>query len=402
MKVVQINAYYNQGSTGKICKSISNILNKNNIENYVFYTQNNNNDQNGINYNFGKLYTLIQSIKSKILGNNGFNSKLITYRLIKYIEEINPDIVHLHNLHAQNINLTIFLDFLKQQKIKTIFTFHDCWLITGYCTHFDMVGCDKWKYGCRNCEYYKNYSFFVDKSYSNWEKKKRLLSNLNPVFTAPSKWMVGLLNESSIKSKYNTVIYNGIDLKIFYPRRVDRNSIIKTNSKYIVLGVSERWNEKKGLDVFINLSKLLDKRFQIVLIGTDINIDQILPNNIISIHRTSNQSQLAEYYTISDVFVNTTREEVLGLVNIESLACGTPVITFDTGGSSECIDESTGIVVKKDDIKKLKESIEYVCISRKFTQNLCVSRAEEFNENILYEQYVELYKSYYFNNGGKP
>lgn len=390
MKIVQINAYYKDGSTGKICASISNLLTSHNVENYVFYTQGKHISDKAINYNFSKLYTLIQSAKSRILGNNGFNSIILTYKLILYLNKINPDIVHLHNLHAQNVNLTILFKFLKKSNINTLITFHDCWLLTGYCMHFDMIGCNKWKTGCKHCQEHKKYSFLFNKSFNNWNKKRNLISDLKPYITTPSNWMKNIVQNSLIDYSDIKVIYNGINLNVFKPTHFSL-STFTIRKKYTVLGVAERWNEKKGLDVFEKLSRILSDEYQIILVGVDKNIQKNLSSNILSINRTQNQLELAQLYSCADVFVNATREEVLGLVNLESLACGTPVVTFKTGGSPECIDEKTGIIVEKNDIFALKEAIEYICQNHPFLKKDCLHRASMFDEKNLYKQYYDLY-----------
>lgn len=392
MKIVQINAYYKNGSTGKICASISEKLNEKGVENYVLFTQKTHSNSSAINYNLGIIYTFIQSFKSKLFGNNGFNSTLITYRLIHMMKKIKPDIVHMHNLHAQNINLSIFLKYLKKEEIKTVFTFHDCWLLTGYCMHFDMIGCSKWKTGCVHCDYYNKYSWLLNKSHRNWKLKRKLISDLNPVITVPSNWMKRIVLSSELNYKSVNVIYNGINLDVFKPT-YNHIFLDQYKNKHIVLGVAERWDEKKGLDVFMKLANELDDSFQIILVGTNEQIDKILPNNVISIHRTENQTDLVEIYTAAKVFVNTTREEVLGLVNIEALACGTPVITFNTGGSPECINEATGKVIEKNDFSTLKKEIIKCCKENKFKSKDCIDKALEFDEKKLYEEYIRVYEN---------
>ena len=165
-----------------------------------------------------------------------------------------------------------------------------------------------------------------------------------------------------------------------------------SDDKYIVLGVAFDWGIRKGLDVFVELSRRLDKKYQIVLVGTDKTIDKKLPNNIISINRTQSQNELAEIYTAADVFVNPTREEVFGLVNIEALACGTPGITFKTGGSPECYDETCGSVVAYNDIDTMEKEIVRVCDQRPYSKEACIKKALCFDKNIKIKEYMKLYE----------
>ena len=190
------------------------------------------------------------------------------------------------------------------------------------------------------------------------------------------------------------MIHNGIDLSVFKPTKSnfrERNNIHK--DKFIVLGVAFGWGVKKGLDVFIELSKRLPDLYQIVLVGTDDQVDKLLPEGVVSIHRTQNQSELAEIYTAADVFVNPTREEVLGLVNLEALACGTPVVSFRTGGSPECIDETCGCVVECDNIDELEKKIIQIRSGNLYGQEQCIRRARFFDYKQKYDEYINLYLS---------
>lgn len=208
----------------------------------------------------------------------------------------------------------------------------------------------------------------------------------------PSKWLAGLVKESYLKDYPVKVINNGIDLNIFKPTESDFRKKYGLENKYIVLGVAFGWGKRKGLDVFCELAKRLDsEKYQIVLVGTDDGIDELLPNNIISIHRTQNQTQLAEIYTAADVFANPTREENYPTVNMESIACGTPLVTFNTGGSPEIIDETCGTAVPKDDINAMCNEIIRVCETQPYSKVSCLKKAKGFNKNEKFEQYARLY-----------
>ena len=209
----------------------------------------------------------------------------------------------------------------------------------------------------------------------------------------PSQWLADQVKQSFLKDYPVKVIHNGIDLSIFKPTTNDFRKRYNCEDKKIVLGVSMGWDIKKGLDVFVELASRLPDDYQIVLVGGNEHTDQQLPSNVISIHRTQNQQELAEIYTAADVFANLTREEVLGLVNIEALACGTPVITFDAGGSPECIDESCGIVVPCDDIESIEKCIRQVCEKKTFSKEACIARARCFDQSERYSAYLDVYNS---------
>lgn len=390
MKIVQINALCGKGSTGKICVDVSKLLTEKGIENYILYSMSNSDYPLGIKFTNAK-YLKIQALKSRVFGNYGFNSKKATKNLIKELEKIQPDIVHIHNIHSNDVNLEMLFNYLRTNKIKVYWTFHDCWAMTAYCPHFDMIGCDKWKTLCHKCALRKSYSWFFDRSQKQYERKKAIFDGIDLTIVTPSKWLAGVVKESFLKDYDVKVTNNGIDLDIFKPTESDFREKYNLQNKKIVLGVSFGWGPKKGLDVFIELSKMLPENYQIVLVGTNDSVDKQLPSNIISIHKTNNQMELAGIYTSADVFVNPTRQDTYPTVNMESLACGTPVITFKTGGSPEILGECCGSVVDKNDVEGMKTEIIRICEGKSDFVNACLERALDFNRSDRYQDYINLY-----------
>ena len=227
-----------------------------------------------------------------------------------------------------------------------------------------------------------------------FHRKKQLFNDLDLTIITPSKWLANLVKESFLKDYPVVQIHNGIDLSVFKPTQSDfRQRYQIPDHKHLILGVAFDWGIRKGVDAFIALSKRLDAQYQIVLIGTNDLIDKLLPPNVISIHRTNNQRELAQIYSAADVFVNPTREEVLGMVNIEALACGTPVITFDSGGSPETIDHTCGSIVPCDDVEALADEILRVSTEKPYTREDCLNRAKVFDQNEKYREYLKLYQS---------
>lgn len=377
------------GSTGKICVAISELLTKANVENYILYASGNS------DYPLGKKYMCaseikLQALKSRIFGNYGFQSKAATKQLISELDRIEPDIVHLHNLHGHNVHLGMLFSYLKDNHIRVYWTFHDCWAFTAYCPHYDMIGCDRWKKGCHNCPQKSRFSWFFDRSKVLYEKKKQLFRGLDLTIITPSQWLADQVKQSFLKDCPVKVIHNGINLSVFYPRESDFRKRYHAENKFIVLGVAFDWGVRKGLDVLIELSKRLDERFQIVIVGTNDCIDKQLPSNISSIHRTADQIELAEIYSAADLFVNPTREDTFPTVNMESLACGTPVLTFRTGGSPEILDEISGRVVEINDEEALYQAILDLAV-HPLNRDNCLSRASSFDEKDRYNEYVALY-----------
>lgn len=392
MKIVQINATCGVGSTGKICVGISEILAERGIENYILYSYRSNGYAKGIACSDDK-YIKVQALKSRALGNYGFNSKKETQRMIAELERINPYVVHLHNIHGHDCDIERLLTYFKKKKTKLIWTFHDCWAFTGYCTYFDLVKCNKWKVKCERCAQKQEYSWFFDQSTKLFEKKKSLFKGLDLTIVTPSQWLADLVKQSFLKDYPVKVINNGIELEIFKPRESDFLKKHNLKDKKILLGVAFDWGKRKGLDVFVELSKRLDRdKYQIILVGTNEMIDKQLPDNIISIHRTQNQEKLAEIYTAADIFVIPTREENYPTVNMEALACGTPVVTFRTGGSPEILDETCGSAVNCDDIDALEREIIRICTEKPYTKEACIRKSKGFDKNKRFKEYVELYE----------
>ena len=390
MKVVQINSVCGVGSTGRICVGISSVLNENNIENYIYYFSGSSEYGQAKKFASPK-YIRFQALKSRLLGNYGFNSRGVTKQVIKQLQKDQPDIVHIHNIHGHDVDLKMLVEYLKKANIKVVWTFHDCWLFTGYCVYFSYPKCDKWKTECQHCERKKRYSWFFDKSNKLFAKKKELLSDFDFTIVTPSRWLADLAKESFLKDKSVVTINNGIDLSKFKPR--DKRN--EEDGKYTVLGVAFGWEKRKGLDVFVELRKRLSDKYSIVLVGTDETVDATLPDGITSIHRTNSQEELAQLYSCADVLVNPTREENYPTVNMEALACGTPVVTFKTGGSAEIIDETCGVAVECDDIDTLEREIIRVCETKPYSLEACVTKAQSFDMHSKFEQYLELYERIY-------
>lgn len=390
MKIVQLNITCGVGSTGKICLAVSQILNDRGVENYILFSEEDSDYEYGIKY-ADRFEIKLQALKSRVFGNYGFNSKALTKKLISKLDEIKPDIVHLHNLHGHGCNLEMLFGYFKEKNIKLYWTFHDCWAFTGYCPHFDMISCDKWQTQCGNCPQKGAYSFFFDKSDKLYAKKKELFSGLNLTIITPSEWLKSLVKKSFLKDYEVRVINNGIDLDVFRPRKSAFRENHGIKDEFLILGVAFNWDERKGIDVFSDLARTLPSDCRIVLVGTNENTRKLLPENVITIDRTENQQELAEIYSACDLFVNATREDTFPTVNIEALACGTPVLTFKTGGSAEIIDDTCGMSVEKNDTEALKKAILKIKESRPFTEEACLKKSAEYQKDEKFIEYADIY-----------
>lgn len=344
--------------------------------------------------NFGHI--ILRNISAKLAfltGSSGCFNYIDTLLFLRKIDKFKPDVIHLHNLHSEYINLPLLFRYIKRNNIQTVWTLHDCWSFTGGCAHFTLEQCDKWKTGCYDCRIYRNYpASYFDNTRKMWRLKKEWFTNVPSLtIVTPSKWLGNLVKQSYLKEYPVKVIHNGINLEMFRPNHSSFRQDYGLEGKKIVLGVAYGWGVKKGLDVMLRLSEKLPDTYRIVLVGTNDEVDKQLAPNIISIHRTENQRELAEIYTVADVFVNPTREDNFPTVNIESLACGAPVVTFKTGGSPECIDETCGVVVPVDNVEEMYNSIIRICEECLFHSDNCVKRAELFDQNKVYKNYTDLF-----------
>ncbi len=332
---------------------------------------------------------------SKISGKHGGYSRFSTLKLISKIKKFNPDIIHLHNIHGWFLNFEMLFGYFKKSKKKIVWTFHDCWNFTGGCPHFDALGCEKWKTGCFDCMYKGYPETFFDCSEAQFKRKKELFTGVESLYiVTPSRWLKSKVEESFLNCYPVAVINNGIDLSVFKPRthseKIRQKYGIKT--KYMIIGVSFAWDNKKGLDTFVELSSILGDEYTVVLVGTDKMVEKSLPENIVSVNRTSSVEELADLYSAADVFVNPTLEDTFPTVNIEALACGTPIASFNTGGSPEIFCEKSGISVKKGDVASLRRAIVDICENNCFSSEACVKRAKQFDKTLFLERYMDLYE----------
>lgn len=383
MKIVQINTFSN-GSTGKIMLNIHEELKNKKIDSYVVWARGRE-PKNDKEYVMGsKLDVYLHGIYTRLTDKTGFLSKNSTKELLKKLDEIKPDIIHLHNIHGYYINIELLFNYIRKNNIKVIWTLHDCWTFTGHCAYFDFSGCEKWKSGCHNCpelhEYPKSYK---DNSKWNYNKKKELFTGLDITLVTPSKWLADLVKQSFLKEYEVIVINNDIDYSIFKPRKSDFRKKYNLEDKKIILGVANDWSNRKGFDDFIKLSNEIDDSIKIVMVGLNNSQLKMIPSNILGIQRTENAIQLAEIYTAADVYFNPTYADNYPTTNIEALACGTQVITYNTGGSTECITDSKFILEKGNYMQVLD-------ILKNMDSNKKVSKYKK--DKTMIEEYMDLYK----------
>ena len=395
-KLLQINVVANIGSTGRIAENIGKLAISQGWESYIAYGR-------GEPKSASKLIRVgsdsdmyIHALQSRLLDNHGLASVAATKRFVEEIKRINPDVIHLHNIHGYYLNYKILFEYLATIDTPVVWTLHDCWAFTGHCSHFDAIGCDKWRTGCFSCPLKGEYpvSKLMDASKRNYALKKRLFTSVpNLTFVPVSRWLADLVGESFLGKYPVQVINNGIDTEVFQQRESDLRKKHGIENKFVLVGVAGVWDAMKGLEDFIKLSSMLPDDCVIIMIGLTKKQIEGLPKNIIGIERTENQTQLAEYYSIADVYVNPTYNDSFPTVNLEALACGTPVITYKTGGSPESVTKDTGLVMNKGDVDNLLSAIETIRRNGKQHYSAaCRQRAVEFyNKDDKFREYIRLY-----------
>lgn len=394
-KIYQINVVANSGSTGRIVEGIVHLALANDFECYTAYGRWANESLASL-YKVGSKVDIYNHVlQTRIFDKHGLASKYATKKLIKHISQVKPDIIHLHNIHGYYVNYPILFRYLAQLDIPIVWTLHDCWSFTGHCVHYTAVGCQKWKYECSNCPNLMDYpqSWLFDSSKSNYLLKKKYFTLLkNMTIVTVSNWLASEVRQSFLGKYPIKTIYNGLDTQKYHPIAVGKEKYGWEN-KFIILGVATFWNQRKGLNDFIELAKILSDDDQIVLIGLSKRQIRDLPSNIIGLERTESVQQLVELYSMSDLFVNFSIEETFGLTTIESMACGTPALVYNSTACPEVVNEEVGFVIEPHNITAVKQAIEQIRqVGKTFYSQKCQSYVKaQFSDESRYKDYLSLY-----------
>lgn len=398
--LLQINITANLGSHGRIAEEIGQLVISRGWESFIAYGRNANPSQSQL-IHIGNMWDeRWHGLQSRLFDNHGLASKNATKNLIEKIQQIKPDLIHLHNIHGYYLNYPMLFQYLSALSIPIVWTLHDCWPFTGHCVHPTYAKCMKWHDSCSKCPLKQDYpqSVLMDNSSRNFAKKKDSftgLSNLHIVTV--SKWLEKEVKKSFLKDYDIRCIYNGVNLNIFHPHTVKiRYKYNIPDGSKLVLGVSNVWNDRKGLDDFFKLRELLPEQYVILLVGLTKKQIQKLPSRIIGVERTNSVEELAEIYSMADCYVNPSMAETFGMTTAEALACGTPAIVYNTTACPELVDKSTGRVVDFGDITTLVNNIIDLCHNSadNIIKQQCRLRAEAlFDKNERYMEYFELYNS---------
>lgn len=401
MKLLQLNASVGRGSTGKIAETIAHLATMRGWECYIAHGSRYIGKTQMETYQVSNKATeILHYAKSILFDAQGLGSVVATRRFVKWIDNLKPDIIHLHNIHGYWLNYEILFEYFQQINIPIVWTLHDCWAFTGHCAMFTSSFCDKWKVQCENCPHLDWYpkSLFIDRSYYNYTKKRSLFSNLaNLTIVSVSNWLNGIVEQSYLKSSSHLVITNGVDTRVFYPRTDAVRSVREKfglEDKIIVLSVADKWNEGIGFSDIPKLRELLDDRFAILLVGVTQNQKEALPAGVIGVLHTNSRDELAELYTAADISFMPQVIATFGLVCAESLACGTPAVVY-APAAAEVIGEN-GFVVPARDVRQLASAIKKFASEggKEKYHSSCVERVQRnYDESINYNKYIDLYES---------
>lgn len=400
VKILRITTEINRSSIGRTTEQLGKLVIAEGWESYIAWGRVDGNSESHKIKVGNKAVVWSHVLLSRFFDLQGYGSYFATKNLIARIKEINPDIIHLHDIHGYYINLKILFRYLKESKKPVVWTHHDCWAFTGHCAFYSTINCNKWQTECHDCPLSKNYpgSLFVDNSRKNYRLKKDLFTSLDKLYNVGvSEWISKELKKSFLNKYSIQTICNGIDTDVFIPRQ-ECNAEVR--EKYglgngtLLIGVATAWGERKGLSDYYKLREKLSSKFTIVLVGVTESIQQSLPKGIIGIQRTDNVDELCKLYSASSIVLNLASAESFGKTTPEGLACGVPSIVYNCTASPDLVDERTGIVVEKGVISALADAVNTIMSWDKTdTIHRCRERAcKLYSTKNNWPKYIELYK----------
>ena len=389
-------------STGRIIQEIGTVAMASGWDNYIAYSK----GRDGVMPSASKLIPVgsklsvaLHGLVTRFLDMHGLGSVLATKKFAKEIAKLQPDVIHIHNIHGYFLNYKVLFDYLSKTDIPVIWTVHDCWLYTGHCYHYASAGCEKWRTHCEKCPQKRAFptSLWIDRSRQNFADKRDAFTSLkNLTIVTVSEWMKGEMSHSFLRECNFKVIHNGINLDVFDVRPDDKAVREKygLGEKKIILGLASIWSKEKGWDDFVKMSEMLSDDEVIVMVGVTEKQQEQLPKGVVGIRRTENVRQLAELYSAATAFVNPTWQDNYPTVNLEAIACGTPVVTYRTGGSVEAVTEDTGYVVEQGDVEGLLKAIREIKNKGKeqYTAKCRAYALANFRKEERYADYLKLYE----------
>ena len=395
MKIVQINAVYGYGSTGVIVKDIQSACRQEGWQCHVAYSHTNQQVIDG--YHMGNVFSdKLHAALSRISGKQGYFSKISTWRLLRYLDSLRPDIVHLHNLHGSYINLPMLLRYLAKRNIKTVVSLHDCWFYTGGCSHYTAVGCDRWKAHCGHCprRYEEFPALLWDGSEKQLADRVRLFGAIkNLTVVGVSQWITNEAKQKVFRHAHCLSIHNGIDTAFFHPVTSSFRRRYQLEGKFVILAPANKWFLDINKETFSYFSFHLTDDMVMVFIGNGADEGR-MNERMLNVGFVASREEIRDIYSAADVMVNCTREESLSLLNVEVQACGTPVVTYANTGVRETVDNRCGYAVANGNAETLWESMINVKKEGKagYSTECRAWAYMEFDRQKNYQKYIQMYK----------
>ena len=394
MRIAYINSVAGYGSTGRLTDQLAGM---DGVEGKIYFGRKKNLSERESFRMTSFPGNVNHALQTFLFDRQALSNTKETERMLEDLDAFHPDLIHLHNLHGYYIDIRPLFQYLRNKDIPVIWTLHDCWSFTGHCAHYEAVGCDKWKTGCDHCPQLWPYypTFYGGNVKNNYRIKKELFTSLGVRLhlTVPSEWLKEQVEMSFLKDTECTVIPNGIDLNVFRPAVSSFRKDHNLEGKYLITACSSIWTKRKGFDQLADLSHRMPENTVLCVIGVTRKQAKQLSEDTIAIERTDSVHQLAEIYSASDLFINPTQEESFSLVNVESQACGCPVCTYRSGGSTEMVTEKTGIVLRKNDLEGIRQAIVNMSLGMlSFRKEDCIENASRFSKENMYRGYMNLYQ----------
>lgn len=399
MIVLQINIESNYGSTGRIVEGIGRLAQSQGIETHVAYSRGANPSRLNTHHIGNKLSQGLHLVRTRVFGDHLKGSGFSTKQLIKLIEKLDPNIVHIHQVHGYYLHVPILFKYLRKSDRKIVWTLHDCWSYTGHCSYYTKIGCQKWLKECHNCPQFSGYpkSYFFDRSKEEFNLKKELFASMqNLHLVAISDWLKEEVSKSILAELPISVIKNGVDLEIFKPIKFNKELEKKKRgitSKNVVIATGTTWNSSKGLEDYKKLGAKLPNNTTLLLVGIPTYLQVGFPNSTICIERTESKEELSLLYNIADVVLSLSYQESFGLTIPEGLACGTPGVAYRNTALKEHISEHTGKLVMTGNIQEASQAIaEVIEVGKSAMSEACISFCHKnYNLKNNYQNYLSLY-----------
>lgn len=394
--VVQINSVINKGSTGRIAQQIGEHVENQGWRHFLVYGR----PSNPTNLDAYKIssYTdnLIHYGLSLALDAHGLGSQITTSKLCRWLSQINPSLVHLHNLHGYYLNYPILAKYLQEKRIPVVWTLHDCWAFTGHCSYYSDINCTKWHTECHTCPKKRSYpASITDRSKSNFERKQKLFKAFDSLqLVTVSDWLKGEVQKSFLSKLPVVTIHNGVDTKVFHENystaELDERYHLK--GRFVAVAAATSWSPTKGFQDYLRMAEKLDENEKIVLIGLNDHQIANLPPGIIGITRTESSEELARWYRRANVVLNLSTQETFGMTTVEGFACGSPSIVYNATASPELINEKVGYVVEAGDVDAVYSKMQELRSENKLLSSDCVHHVHQnFNSKKQYLNYIKLY-----------